>query len=147
MHAHLLGRNSASCNMSLIVRSPYAPAGQSAATRETPGMASLRSSIRLGTRAGPRKLDPVIFLSGCARLATTPSLTGSPIPGAMTGIVMLACFAARATGVPPRANRRSILRRALGDEVRETLGPSLRGSVLDYDVLTLHIAEVAQPLS
>src|SRR4051812_26685554 len=55
--------------MSWVVRSPNAPGCQRAATRETSGIASLRIPRRLGTSSGPRKVDPVIFAPGRARLA------------------------------------------------------------------------------
>ena len=101
--------------------------------------------MRFGTNAGPRKVDPVIFPPGCARLATTPSPTGSPIAGAMTGIVTFACFAARARAFPENQDQLDLEARQLGEEVREPLSPALRGSILDDDVLAFHVTEFAQP--
>src|SRR5262245_1151086 len=44
---------------------------------------------------------PVIFPSGRARFETIPTLTGSPMAPITTGIVVVACFAAKAAGVTP----------------------------------------------
>ena len=43
---------------------------------------------------------PVMFAPGRARLFTIPPLTGSPTAPITTGIVFVACFAARAAGMP-----------------------------------------------
>ncbi len=90
---------SVSISMSRIVRSPYAPGCQRAATRETEGSASLSRARRLGTSSGPRKVNPVMFPPGRDRLATSPSPTGSPITGTTIGIEAVASCAARAAGV------------------------------------------------
>ena len=52
---------------------------------------------------------PVIFPPGRARLATSPSRTGSPIAVTTIGIVVVACCAARPAGVAS-ATMRSTLR-------------------------------------
>ena len=43
---------------------------------------------------------PVMFAPGRARLFTIPPLTGSPTAPMTMGIVFVACFAARAAGIP-----------------------------------------------
>ena len=48
-----------------------------------------------GPVPGPGKVVPVIFPPGRARLATSPSRTGSPIAVTTIGIVVVACCAAR----------------------------------------------------
>jgi hypothetical protein len=45
----------------------------------------LLEARRLGTSCGPRKVSPVVFPPGRARLATSPSPTGSPITGTTRG--------------------------------------------------------------
>jgi hypothetical protein len=94
----------------ILKHTPEALEAWATALRETPGSASLSSSTRLGTSSGPRKVNPVIFPPGRARLATSPSPTGSPMTGVTMGTVVVACCAARAAGVFP-ATMRSTLRR------------------------------------
>src|SRR5438093_5232690 len=73
---------------------------QRKATRDIFGTASFRRSSRLAARPGPRTVKPVTFPPGCARLETRPLLTGSPAPAITMGIVVIACLAARVSGVP-----------------------------------------------
>jgi hypothetical protein len=47
----------------------------------------------------PRKVVPVTFPPGRARLATRPSATGSAIPIPTIGIALVACLAARTPGL------------------------------------------------
>src|SRR2546426_494570 len=71
-----------------------------AATRESVGTASLRTSSRLPLTAGAREDSPVMCPPGRARLATRPSPTGSPLTAMTMGIVVVACWAARSATVP-----------------------------------------------
>src|SRR4029453_1067447 len=74
------------------------------------GNGLLEQPRSLATNFGPRKVDPVTFPPGRARLATSPSFTGSCIVITTMGMVTVACFAARASAVLP-ATMRSTLRR------------------------------------
>ena len=85
----------ASASFIMSLRSPYAPGCQRATTWEAEGSASLSKPKRLGTSCGLRRVSPVIFPPGRARLATSPSATGSPIFRTTIGIVVVACCAAR----------------------------------------------------
>src|SRR5438034_1000793 len=58
-----------------------------------------------------RKVEAVTLPPGRARLATRPTLTGSPTPTTTTGMVMVAFLAARAAGVPQAASSTSTLPR------------------------------------
>jgi hypothetical protein len=58
----------------------------------------LSSSIRFAKSSGDKKLTPVIFPPGRARLATTRK--ASPIFATTMGIVVVAALAARVPGVP-----------------------------------------------
>ena len=60
------------------------------------GNVSLSRTNRLGSSSGPRKVSPVMFPHGRARLATSSSPTGSPMTGTTRGMLLVACFAARA---------------------------------------------------
>ena len=87
-----------------------------------------------------------MFPPGRARLATSPRPTGSAAPTKTMGIVVVACLAARALATPTA--RMQIHRQAdqLGREVGEPVEVPLRIAVLKGDMLSLHIAEIAQPL-
>ena len=62
------------------------------------GTSSETSSSRLGFSSTVRSLTPVRLPPGRARLATRPSLTGSPPLKKTIGIVEVAVFAASAAG-------------------------------------------------
>ena len=110
------------------------------------GTVSLRISSRLPGSSSPRKLKPVMFPPGCARLATNPCPTGSAGGGHHDRD--------RARGVLGRTDRGGSLGHnhvhwepdQLGRLVAETLFAPLRIAVLNNDVLALDIAELAQPL-
>ena len=69
-------------------------------TRERCGSKSFSSSSRLPSKSTFCAAKPVMLPSGRARLDTIPTLTGSPMAPITTGIVVVACFAANAAGVP-----------------------------------------------
>ena len=71
------------------------------ATGPNSGRTSLSNSSLLPSSAAARRLSPVMFLPGRARLATNPAATGSAPLAAMTmGIVVVACLAAWTIGLP-----------------------------------------------
>src|ERR1043166_2641869 len=98
---------------------------QSTATREIFGIACLSSPSRLASSSGPRTVMPVTLPPGRARLATRPLRTGSPTEAMTTGMVDVACLAAKAPGVRVvAAGRRAMLRfTAMDDLLRHTFGP------------------------
>ena len=99
----------ASCT-SRIVRSAFgASLGfTSSAIRLDWGTSSESSSTHFGVSSGVMYVTPVTLPPGRARLATKPSVTGSPLPVKTMGIVEVAFFAGRAD--PPVAAITSTLR-------------------------------------
>src|SRR5207249_3760498 len=69
------------------------------AKRDAEGVTSLRSSTYFWLRPGTRFVRPVTFPPGRARLATTPSATGSGTRVMTMGIVDVARFAATVSRV------------------------------------------------
>src|SRR5262249_52120435 len=87
----------ASASTPLSVVSGAGQAGlTSTATRVAAGTSSRRSSSRFAVNSIVRRLIPVRFPSGRARLATRPSLTGSAPVKKTMGIVVVAALAADA---------------------------------------------------
>jgi hypothetical protein len=84
------------------------------ATRAARGIASLSNSSRFDMSSRTKKVDPVTFPPGRARLATRPDATASPLVVMTIGIVVVACLAARTLAVPP-VRMRSTLRRTSSD--------------------------------
>ena len=72
----------------------------STATRMLPRDRGLEELEPLMFISAVTSVRPVMFAPGRARLFTTPPLTGSPTAPITTGIVFVACFAARAAGMP-----------------------------------------------
>src|SRR2546426_9224183 len=74
-------------------------------------MISLSSSSSFAMSSGTESVEPVMLPPGRARLATTPVATASPMPTMTMGIVVVACLAARAPGVPttPMPRQESVL--------------------------------------
>ena len=70
------------------------------ATRRRPGTTSRKSSSRLPARSVSWCDRPVTLPPGRARVATKPVPTGSPAVAKMIGMADVACFAAKAAGVP-----------------------------------------------
>jgi hypothetical protein len=68
------------------------------AMRRRPGTTAVSSSSRLAAKSWDIMLRPVTFPPGRARLATSPSATGSAKTVKTTGIVAVACLAARVPG-------------------------------------------------
>jgi hypothetical protein len=63
------------------------------------GTSSCSSESCFGSKSTPNQLTPVMLSPGRARLATRPSLTGSPPLAKTIGIVVVAALAAIAEGV------------------------------------------------
>ena len=70
------------------------------ASRRRPGTTSRKSSSRLPARSVDWSDSPVTLPPGRARLATKPVPTGSAAAAKTIGMIDVACFAARTTGVP-----------------------------------------------
>src|SRR5262245_19435596 len=102
----------AGCTSLNVVSVVVALAGlTSTATRTAAGTSSRRSSSRFVVNSAARKLTPVRFPPGRARLATRRNLTGSWATAKPTGIVVLAALAAKAGKVRPVAAMTATCRR------------------------------------
>src|SRR5262245_41230883 len=108
------------------------------------GTSSEMSSSRLACSSTTRRLNPVRFPPGRARLPTKPLSAGSSPLVKTIGIVEVAPFAARGARPPPLAP--SPLDELYGQRrqpVIVTLGPA----VFERDILPLDIADFAQSLA
>ncbi len=85
-----------------------------------------------------------MFPPGRARLLTRPDAAGSLNTTKTTGIVRVACFAARIAAVPETTMRSTLACTSSRDERRKPLGVAPRPSIFDAHVLALDPAEVAQ---
>ena len=128
------------------MRALVAPGCHRAATRERPGSAWLSRSSILGVSSGASDVKPVMLPPGRARLATSPSPTGSDITGTTIGIVRVACWAARACGVAKATMRSTFMRtRSFARLVKRSCLPSAdRYSMMN--ILPLDIAQLAHAL-
>jgi hypothetical protein len=93
----------ARCNLSRCVCSSRAAGCQRTAIRLTPATARLSRSMRLLISSGATTDNPVALLPGRAKLVTSLLVIGSPTLVETIGIVLVACWAARAASVPPEA--------------------------------------------
>jgi len=85
----------------------------------------------------------VMFPPGRARLATMPCATGSPAPVMMMmGIVFVAFLVARIACVPRVTIRSTLARTKSAASSGKPLVQSVGGSVLDDEVLPLHVTEL-----
>src|SRR5262249_12395936 len=110
-----------------------------------PGTVCLSSSNHLPTRSGEAADSPVMLPPGRARLATSPSATGSPTIGNTIGMVAVARRAASAPSEPPpRPDDINLQRREFGGQRGQPLGLSLGVAVFDDKIAALDIAEIAQ---
>ena len=71
------------------------------ATRERPPMISLSNWSRFPLNSGDRRLLPVMFPPGRAKLATNPLPTGSLLAVITMGMLWVACWTARTACEPP----------------------------------------------
>src|SRR5262245_48771796 len=120
---------------------------QRKATRETVGIASLRSCSRLAPTSGPMMLLPVIFPPGRARLGTRPARTGSADRDHDDRNRGGGLLGREACG---RAVGRNDVHRAT-NERRCGPGESLRHSIgiriVEGDVLAFEVTEIAQSVT
>ena len=87
---------------------------------------------------------PVTFPPGRAKLSTRPTPTGSAVPPITTGIVVVACFAAKLASVPD-ATMRSTLPMTTPQHARELV--RLCKSIIEVKVVPLDVAQVEHPES
>jgi len=151
VHAHIkkLGRNT----QRIAGRLGCLPLGRATGllmllrkpTRETAGKTSFSSSTRLPLSSLVKALKPVTLPPGCARLATTPTPSGSPIAAMTTGMVVVACLAASAAGVPRVMMTSTGKRTSSAASAAKAFGAAVSGAVLDGYALPFDVAECAQP--
>ena len=116
------------------------------ATRETLGATALSISNCFPTSCGPIVASPVMLPPGRARLATKPSATGSPETVKTIGIVLVACLAALVAAGDAGDDDIHLQANEIGGERRQPLILPLGRPILDHDVLTFDVAQLAQPL-
>jgi len=108
----------------------------------------LRSWSCFPTVSSEKKVDPVTFPPGLARLVTRPTPTGSATPTNTTGTVVVH-FPGRQGG--RRAPDREHHVHLASHEVRRKLGQSfvllLRRPVLEDDVLAFDVAQLAEAVA
>ena len=83
---------------------PRAVRSERAATRDTCGINSLSSSSRFADNSLDIDVIPVTFPPGRAKLAASPSSTGSGPVAVTMGIELVTCFAASEAGLPAVTN-------------------------------------------
>src|SRR5262245_56779644 len=113
--------------------------------RATPGNASFITSTLLPLSSVTKALKPVTLPPGWARLATTPTPSGSPIAAITTGDGrgrLLGGKRGRRAAGDDDVDRQP---HQLVGERWEALGAAVGGAILDGDGLPLDIAEFAQP--
>ena len=87
------------------------------------------------------------FPPGRTMLSTNPVATASPATIMTMGIAVVARLAAWVPGVPWVSNDVDLEPDQLRRQRGKAIVPALRPPVLDDDVLALHVAEVAKPLT
>src|SRR5258707_14258112 len=109
------------------------------------GRSSRSSSSRFAVSAPERMVTPVTLPPGRLRLATRPSLIGSPPTMKTIGMVEVEAFAACVGGTPPTA-RRYLLAHQLGCQRRQPVDVILGPTVLDRHISMLEKACLVQAL-
>ena len=94
-----------------------------------------------------KKLTPVTLPPGRLRLATRPSLTGSPPLVKTIGIVAVAALAAKADGTPLATDHGHLAADQLGRQRRQPIVLTFRPAIFDRDILALDITGFAQTLA
>ena len=119
----------------------------STATRTAAGTSSRKSPSRFAITSTVKKLMPVALPPGRARLATSPSLTGSiPTPNAM-GIARGRGFGRERGGVCRRCDHAHFLADQIGCQLRKPIEAVLRPAILDCYVPAFDIAGFGEPLA
>jgi hypothetical protein len=105
-------------------------------------MTSRNNCRRFATSSGPRKVVPVTFPPGRARLATSSSATGSAMLTATIGIVPVACLAERAAVVLNATTRSG----QFGSRLAESIRTPICKMALYGEVLSLRVPNFVQSL-
>src|SRR5262249_36282271 len=123
-------------------------ASTSTPTRAAPGRSSRKSPSCFVPCCPAMKLTPVTLPPGRLRLATRPSLTGSPPVVKTIGIVVVAALAAIADWVGVmRSDHRHLTAYQIGCEVWQSIVLVQRPAILDRHVLALDIAGLVNALA
>ena len=102
------------------------------------------SSSRFVPNSPPKKTTPVTLPPGRLRLATTPSLTGSPPVANTIGTVFVAALAAIATRLS-RDDRCHLPADQISNQNRQLITLIVRIAILDRDVLAFDEARFFRP--
>ena len=114
--------------------------------RAASGTNSRKSPAALPPSSAVMKLDPVTLPPGRLRLATRPTLTGSPPVAKTIGIVVVAPWPRVPNGVSAD-DHGHLPANQVGRQRRQTVGLILRPAIFDRDVLALDIACFLQALA
>ena len=87
-----------------------------------------------------------MFPTGRAKFVTSPAPTASATSTKTIGMLLVACLAARAGGVEGATMTSTFIRTSSAASSRVSLNLPAREPILDGDVLTLDVPEVAQAL-
>ena len=90
---------------------------------------------------------PVMWPPGRARLATKPSLTGSPSRRKRWGSFAVVSLIAVVTSGADRDQHVRPQLHQLGRETGDAIRPALREAIIDHDVLSVDVAELLQSLA
>ena len=115
------------------------------ATRECWGTTSLSNCSRLATSSGPRKVVPVTFPPGRARLATSSSSTGSAMAITTMGMTLVACFGRSGSRRTQCDNDINLAFHQFNSEFAEPIGIRFSKLALNSDVLSFRVTKLAQP--
>src|SRR5438132_1301808 len=104
------------------------------------------SSSRFATNSADKKLRPVIFAPGRARLATRPSLTGSSATTNANGSGGGCRLDSKDRGCAGRGDQGDVATNQLPCECRQPVDLILRPAVFDRHIHAFDIAAVLQTL-
>jgi hypothetical protein len=110
------------------------------------GSSSCSSSSRFGATSTFNWVTPVMLPPGRLRLATSPSLIGSPPVSKTIGITAVAALAASAAGGADSGDDAHLSPHEIGRPLRQPLVSVLCPPVFDLDVAALDVTAFAQPL-
>src|SRR5262249_55182976 len=116
-----------------------------AATRCIEGSISRNSSTLFPAVSAAMLEKPVMLPPGRAKLVTSPTAIGSATAAITIGMVVVACFAARAHGGEGCHYDIYLRTHEVGSQLWHPSRIAIRGTQLEDKVLTLRIAEISEP--
>src|SRR6516162_2357725 len=114
--------------------------------RTAPGCNSCNNPSCFAPSSAVTKVTPVTLPPGRLRLATRPSLTGSPAVTKTIGDRRSRRLGYNCRGDVMRSDHRHLTAYQIGCEVGQSLDLVLRPAILDHDILALDVAGFTNPL-